>query len=58
MDIVTQPHAAMVIHTPAFAISLIEKYPEEYGITLVGVEVTRMNANDAVIPAGIATSVG
>ena len=38
--------------------SLIEKYPDEYGITLVGVEVTRMNAMLDVIPAGTARTVG
>ena len=42
----------MVKTAPALAISFIEKYPAEYGITLVGVDVTSINANDEVKAAG------
>jgi hypothetical protein len=43
--------ANTVITRPAFAMSLIEKYPVLKGITLVGVVVTRMKAKLVVRPA-------
>src|SRR6185503_7512109 len=37
---------------PARARSFIEKYPEEYGMIVVGPSLTRMNASDEVNAAG------
>ena len=58
MDMDTQITAKMVITAPAFTMSLIEKYPVKYGITLVGAEVTRINAKDSVKAAGATKSHG
>src|SRR5262245_53901769 len=48
----THAAAATVIWMPARARSLIEKYPEEYGMIVVGPSLTRMNASDEVNAAG------
>ena len=40
------------IRTPAFAKSLIEKYPAEYAITFVGVDVIKINASEDANAAG------
>jgi hypothetical protein len=42
----------MVITIPAFAISRIEKYPDEYGMMVVGPSLTSTNASDEVNAAG------
>ncbi len=47
IETVTQTEDATVITRPALTISMMEKYPAEYGTIFVGVEVTRMNASDA-----------
>jgi len=48
----THAAAAIVITMPAFAMSRIEKYPDEYGMIDVGPSLTRMNASDEVNAAG------
>ncbi len=58
MDTPTHSAATNVIIIPAFAMSLMEKYPAEYGITLVGVSVTSINASDEVKAAGAVMSHG
>ena len=56
MEMVTHRDAQIVIHRPALTMSPMEKYPVPYGMTLVGVDVTRMKASEAVMPAGMASS--
>ncbi len=47
------PEESNVKTVPGLAISVIVKYPYEYGMILVGVLVTRMNARANVRQAGI-----
>ena len=51
-DKVTQVIPIRVITIPTFAKSLMEKKPDEYGITLVGLEVTMMYAIEVAMAAG------